>query len=602
MLRGSSRKRKDTIVKNLTTTLQGKSGAYPISIEDTFKAPSSSWYAQLRKSRGTPLEVVDSLKTALVANALLLIEILPTAISVAIVAKRSVLMEIKYLEHYTYEALHQAHERITQETIPYVADTYRSLEMILNIIAYEAIYRLPHRMVVIDDTITQFYGISKAPTASPSDGSPISSKEFQILSGYPPHEVYETRTLYPNPSKANAPHEDRVYLFSIAQKEAVDSLSRGVGVLGYEIKKLHALYSALYSTLANRSQGTQMRIHVVERTAYCLQRHTNGAFETHEYDLSYEYEGLELVTYRMDEVIVSGGGVAYEQLKQNLQTAQVNLRTFNYIDDLPKAIIRLEKGLVLDNSFALLIGVGYYELFGVNFKTLRLGVTLLPTGYERLRDNLHLLPFALLLLVILGAYGADRWVEYRYEQIHEENKELSRLLRQKEKLQEAIKRREKDIQRILSRTKRLDDLLASRLESEDALILHEIAQKIPDDIILTHISKKLKGAKGSVIHITGKCFQERSLLEYIKALKFRDKKVFLTSLVDSRKVASQRVNSKSSASIYANFLENFVPKEGRAKESKEVKEMIRQMEIMASQKQEVYFADTINNTFVLEIK
>ena len=335
---------------------------------------------------------------------------------------------------------------------------------------------------------------------------------------------------------------------------------------------------------------------------------------------------------------MSGEGKYYEEVKKKFENTKpeslmhgnrkTKIRAFSYVKDLESCIIRLEKDIELHNGYANIISIAYHELFKVNLSPVKLGVTKHLSVYDHIYNNLKVLPFLILLVVAALGYGSYIYLKHEYDVLQKSHAGTARLVESKKRLNKDISRYDSNIKNTEGKTERIKRIFSMRTESQDAVILHEIAQKLPDDMILTKIEKLLRNKKKS-IRITGKCYQEISLLNYIRDLQIKDKRVFLISLTDSRKTKKGKKKDSVFTAISEGSDRLYIPEPGRqfpqirreggvndlnvsnpmplpretdrisrlryAQKPKEVKRLNFEEKM-------VYYSDTINNTFVLEIK
>jgi len=587
------------------------SETYSVDINDTFVEQSTSPYTQFKKLHWSFLDIVDNTVTSLVPHSILVIEILDDVVNVAILAKKGVFLDIKYLKKYSFEDLHMLHQRIISKEVEFDRSWYEEFENIVTIVSYDIIYTIPSKVVIVENRFNDFYNIQikKGRFLDKAVIQNTLNREFESLSGYSHNDVYMTVTQRSGEKK----DEQLRYMVSACEKEYFDRVEQYLNETDFSVKKMYSLKSAIYLSFFV-DKKTKMRLHIEGSTAYMMQKYPQIDFEFQQLNLETDLSVIETVALSIDETILSGSGKYYEQLKKVLFDAKVPFRVFNFTKDLNRSIIRLEEGVFLDNGFATIITLGYHELFEINFSAIRLGVGKRPSFYDHLYNNIIFLPFVIVILVAAMSYGAVFYVQYKHAQLQKSNLSTSGLVYEKSQLEESVKKKEKDTKNKLQEIQKIQNILDQKKVSEDAVILDEVAAHLPDDMILTKIEKqsvaidKRGKKKVPVIFVTGKAYFEHTLVQYIQSIQLEDKKVYLKSLQDDKKsrVLQNRKGNETVSLI--DQIENEYLKSRSMDEHTEddlvdtFVEKLKEMRAMNLEEKEVFFGDTLNNTFILEIK
>lgn len=646
---GSDKKRKAKIINRLESADKPKESLLSIDLDDTFHEQSASAIAQIRKLRFHFIDITETVTTSLSPSSVFAIEIEEKSVTAAIASRKGAFLDIKHLKRYTYEDLHAIYESVVGKEVEYDPVWLQTFENILVILTHDILYTLPSDILLIDNRHGDFQKIT-IPHSKFNDKEAAQNmlrKKIRQLSGYDADEIYMSsceRIL----TKKKQDNES-VFAVSIVEKAYYDEIEEYLGSSDFRFRRLYSMYALLYASFEVGEAETVLRVHVTGETAYVVEKYKEKGFENMEFDLSEEYDSLLLMAYGAHELTLSGSGAYYERLKEKLSSPdadavsygehKVKIRSFSYASDLSKAIIRTEREIGLEGGDAAIVSAVYLALFGQEFTPHVPGVTKQVTLYNYIHKNLKVLPFVILFVVLLLVYGSYLYLGKELKSLKEANSETARLVSEQKKLQKNIKLLQSNIKKRENENKRLERLFGSRTESEDAEILHEIAQKLPDDMILTKIEKrsiashrgkrKRKKAEGvSAIVITGKCYHESSLLVYIKSLQIKGKRVFLVSLKDDMKKLKKMKEEESFDSVLfgergeGNRYPQYAgvggvhqlngPKadgEDAARTLKRAEEYPRVVRPGAgisqryqSKQKKIYYSDTINNTFVLEIR
>ena len=632
LFKKKTKDRKNKLIENLSPK-----NDFEIDLNEEFIEQPATIKAQFQKAHFSILEFIENTKTTLAPNEIFVIEILDETISVGIIIKKAFFLDIKYLKKYTYQELHQRYQKIVNKEVEYDRQWYENIENIVTILSYDIVYTLPQKVVVVDNRYSDFIKVTTK-TGRFKDKKLLDNlikKEFELASGYKEDDVYLQVTQRP----LKETKDKNIFIVSMAEKEYFDKINQYFTDSDLIIKRYHSIKSSLYSSFFVKDKNSAMRIHVEDNIAYTMEKHKESGFEYQQFNLEIDFTGIELVAYTMDEVIISGSGKYYEEVKNLFVKSNIKVRTFSYIKDMNRAIIRLEEGVKLDTSFATVVGVAYHELFKINFSSIRLGVSKNMTIYEIMYNNLKVLPFVILFLTIIATYGTYGYLEYKYDKLSQQNKGTTILVNKKKNLTKTKARQERNIKNIKAKIKKIENIFNNKTISPDAIILHQIAQKLPNDMIITKIEKKTKKNRfkkdEEVVVVTGKCYQEKSLLKYIKDLKIPKKKVFLVKLKDSKKLIFEEDTDKKSNSILSQLVRGFSPaqnmqaitqnmqgqmdtivksleKQNIAQQeianntnsdtTPKIDEKLKEIQKMNLEDKKIYFSDTLNNEFQLEIK
>jgi len=629
---------KSKILNQLEKEKHDKEVSFYIDLDDRFQEQSTSVISQIKKTKFSFIPLLESTKTSVTPNSIFTIEVLDDNVTAVIASRKGLFLDIKHLKRYSYEDLHNIYQNILNKEVEYDRGWYESLENIMTIIFYETEYALPSEVVIIDNRLSDLYKVvvesSKFKDKKTIDN--VLKKKFQSVSGYSVNEVHMTITQRPI---RRLKDEGIIYVISMVEKEYFDSIEDHLKSSGLILKRYHSIGSSLYASFFLHGNESKMRIHISNNTAYVMEKHEDDGFEYHQFDLDSDIESLVLMAYGMQETILSGDGQYYEEIKAKFADTKaesivygdrkLNIRSFSYEKDLDSCIIRLEKGIELNSSYANIISTAYHELFKVNFSALHLGVTKHVSAYDYAYRHLKVLPFLLLFILGVLSYGVYMYLKYEYDVLNKSHLATSEIVESKKRLTQDIARYDNNIRSAEKRIEKIKKLFSMRTESVDAIILHEIAQKLPEDIILTKIEKKLINKKES-IKITGKCYQEISLLNYIKDLKIKDKRVFLISLTDSRKSKREEEDDSVYTALheeerpYAIRTNKKIPQMARVSGINDINGSVstpiarktqtdniarlrdnyksNKVKRLNLEEKMVYYSDTINNTFILEIK
>ncbi|MBN2722361.1 MAG: hypothetical protein JXQ77_06030 [Campylobacterales bacterium] len=553
-----SNKRKEKIIE-LLSVKEPAAAKYTLDVNDIFVEQSATVISQVKKMRLSFLEAVDNVITSLFPRSIFVIEMLSDVVTVSIVSKQGVFLDIKYLKSYTYDELHIVHKRITGVEAEMDHTWYESPENVITIVSYETIYALPSQIVIIQDAYCDFYKVS-IQSSRFKDETMLNSainKEIEAISGYGMSDVYATISPFRTGEK------DRMHkLVSICEKEAYDRIESYMDASDISIKKFHSVKSSLFSSSYTDDNASHFRIHVIGANAYTMYQNEDGSFDYQQFNLHYDYEALMALAANAPETVLSGGGDFYKKMKIEFLAGGVHIRTYNYNKDLPNCISRLERDISLDNSYVTVVSIAYHELFKINFKAIRLGVSKHLSSYEQLHKNTSVLPFFVIAAIAGLTYAGQWYLEYKLDNIIKEHQHVTEKNEQKKRLEAANKRIKSNIAALNSKVANMQNLIDAKKVSQEAKSLHMIANGLPDDMVLTNIEKKAPVANtdtNTVITVSGRCIYESSLLKYIRALSLQGKKVFLKSLTDNKGKNKMPAADKSQRTTYQLAASNGAP-------------------------------------------
>ena len=257
----------------------------------------------------------------------------------------------------------------------------------------------------------------------------------------------------------------------------------------------------------------------------------------------------------------------------------------------------------LDNRYANILSTAYYELFNTRLALIRLGVGTKLSLYEFVAVNLSLIPVMIIILSIVASMGWYFHERSSLVALENTNKEYSSYFQEEKGLKQEIARQEKNIATAQQKIDTIDKTLKSKIEVQDTMILYEIAQKLPNDMILTSIEKKVKniGKKKKknaetteVIEVKGRCYLERSLLNYIKNLKFKDRQVYVVGMEDSKETRFES-NEEANFRYITEYLKQYQQQQNDTNSSQ-----VEPVNFLGNMGTKVKYSDTLNNSFTLE--
>ena len=587
----------------------------PIPIlDDQFEEASTGVFAQIKKYPILNIaEFLETQRTSFNKHSIFIVEILDDVVNASIVSRKGTFLDIGFLKSYSYDDLKDIYFKIVPDSKETSGEIKNSVESIVSIVAYDVVYALPKKIVIIENSNSELKEISviAGRFIDESDAKDLMLRDLSFETG-----LSEDKIVYSAIKKPFKKGNKKLsFLVSLVEKEYYDSVNEYMNEAGFALKKIHSIESSLYASFSLKDRSAVMRIHVQNAFAYTLHKTKGESFEYYAYDINNEYETLELTSLQMEEVILSGSGDYYEMLKSNFLEAGISVRWWNYAYDLNRCIIRVEEGCELTNNYANIISTAYYELFNMRLALVRLGVGTKLSFYEIVAINLSVIP---ILMVIFTLFGVTGWYYYertKIDEIEVISKKYSSFFNQKKSLNSQISRHQNSIATAQGKIATINRVIKDKIEIQDAAILYEIAMKLPDDMILTGIRKHSTGVQGqegeTVITVEGKTFLERSLLNYIESLSIKGKNVYLMSMTDSKNTRLE-TNEEANMRHILEFQKELSEK--REQESKEEQDStesetntdtdnIRMLELLlGGAGTEVEYAETLNNSFVLEIR
>lgn len=589
---------KESSKRRVSTNLK----AVPI-LDDVFEETSAGVLAQIKKYPFLNLaEFIETQRTSFSKHTIFVVEILDDVVNAAIVSRKGVFLDIGFLKSYSYENLKDIYFQIVPDSSETLEEISSSIENIISIVAYDVVYALPKKIVIIENSNAELKELT-IPAGRFSNDANINDlmlRELAIETGYTADEI--TYSTIKKPFKKG--DRSMGFLISWSEKEYFESVDDYVNKAGFELKKLHSIQSSLYASFSLKKRDAIMRIHVQDFYAYSLHKMSGEIFEYRRYDIKEEYEDLELMASQMQEVIVSGDGDYYEMLKSSFLQENISVRWWNYGYDLERCIIRIEQETSLDNRYANLISTSYYELFNMRLALVRLGVGVKLSFYEFIAVNLNILPIMMILFSLLGVMGWYYYENSNLNKLEGVNKKYSRYFQQEKSLKSEISRHKRNIATTKNKITTINKIMKSKIEIQDAFILYKIANKLPDDMILTEIQKR-----DEVVIIKGKCYLERSLLKFIEKLKIKNRSVYLMSMKDSKKTRFESNEEANLRYITEQFKkqkkEDTKNNQENSKENnKEEKngKISQNFNLLHSVGTTVQYSDTLNNSFTLEIR
>lgn len=577
-------------------------------LDDIFEEASTGVFAQIKKYTllNSFAELLETQRTSLNKHTIFLVEILDNVVNAAIVSRKGVFLDIGFLKSYTYDELKDIYLKIVPNAKEDTQEIKTSIENIVSIVAYDVVYALPKKIVIIENTNGEFREISVRSGRFIDDSSArdLMVRELVLEAGAKESDI--EYSAIKKPFKKG--DKEMGFLVSFVKKDYYEAVESYVERTGFTLKKIHSIESSLYSSFAFKGRLSVMRIHIQDNTAYTLHKVKNEKFEYYQYDIKEEYEALELTVLQMQEVILSGSGGYYEMLKSSFLEIGANVRWWNYAYDLNRCIVRVEEQYELNNAYANIIATAYYELFNMRFALVRLGVGAKLSLYEFVAVNLSIIPLIMVVMVVMGMSGWYYYEQSNLRKLEIENKEYSEVFAQKKTLEESISVETGKIAALQTKVKIIEDILHRKAQIKDASMLYEITIKLPDDMILTEILKSQRvtsnGANEDVITVKGKCYLEKSLLNYIKNLKIEGKNIYLIEVKDTMqtKQEPQKEDTMRDISNLAKETNTQKNQDTPSIQSDEQNDIKMLESLMSGSENSIEYSQTLNNSFVLEIR
>ena len=299
---GSDKKRKAKIFNYFAKSEQEKELFFSVELDDNFTEQSASAVSQIKKTKLSFIGLVENTKTSLAPNSIFVIEVLDNSVTVAIIARKGVFLDIKYLKKYSYEALHEVYQSILEKEVEYDRTWYESLENIITIVSYEIVYALPSEVVIVDNRLSDFYRVtvesSKFKDKKTTDN--ILKKKFQSVSGYNVDDVYMSVAQV---TSKEAKEKGDIYAISMVEKEYFDSIESYLNSSGLVLKRFHSMGSSLYASFFLEDRDSKIRIHISNNIAYIMEKNTESGFEYQQFYLDDDDEAMILMAYGIQETI-----------------------------------------------------------------------------------------------------------------------------------------------------------------------------------------------------------------------------------------------------------------------------------------------------------
>ncbi|MEA3330460.1 MAG: hypothetical protein U9Q29_02055 [Campylobacterota bacterium] len=565
---------------------QTKDTPKPVPIlDDIFEEASAGVISQIKKYPFLNLaEFIETQRTSFSKHTIFAVEILDDVVNVAIVSRKGVFLDIGFLKSYNYDDLKEIYFRIVPDSTDTLEEIRSSIESIVSIVAYDVVYALPKKIVIIENSNGELKEVcvSTGRFSNDANTNDLMLRELAIETGYSADEI--AYSVIKKPFKKG--DSSMRFLVSWIEKIYFESVNKYIDEAGFELRKIHSIQSSLYASFSLKERESAMRVHIQGHHAYSLSKILNYNFEYQRYDITEEYEDLELMATQAEEVIVSGEGDYYEMVKSTFLQNGISARWWNYEYDLSRSIIRVEQGTNLDNRYANLISTSYYELFNMRLALVRLGVGVKLSFYEFVATNLNILPILMIVFSLLGVTGWYYYLDYNFKELEGENKKYSRVFKEKKALAKDISRHNRNISNVKGKITRINKIMEDKIEIPDADILYKIANLLPNDMILTEIQKR-----DDIIIIKGKCYLESSLLKFIKRLKIKDRDLYLMEMKDSKQT---RFESNEEANL------RYMKEQLKKQENGD--DVLEEFNMFGSMGTSVKYSDTLNNSFTLEIR
>ena len=116
--------------------------SYVVNVSEEFHEHPPTVIAQIKKLSKSFLDNAENIKTNIYPNELFIVEVLDESVSVGIISRKWLFLDIKYLKKYTFHELHKSYQRIIGKDVPYDRQWYEALDNIITIISYETLYSL----------------------------------------------------------------------------------------------------------------------------------------------------------------------------------------------------------------------------------------------------------------------------------------------------------------------------------------------------------------------------------------------------------------------------------------------------------------------------
>jgi hypothetical protein len=529
LLRFKRKNRGSELIKKTLGKEQPKTEEAYKPLEDGFVEESPSPFVQMRKfPYANPAEVIETVVTGLVKKSLFLVEVREEGVNAAVISRKGSFLDISLLKSYSNEAIRTIYRQLIQnEAISQEIPEEVGMELIIPAVISDLEVNLPTETVIIHEEMVAMYevAIDVGRFGDDKDLQRGMLREVGLLAGADPKTLQ--LSVIKKVRKKKAPKAE--FHVCAADKEVFEQLQAYLEEGGYALKRMHALSTLLFASLWQQGEGEAMLLYAVGNIAYLLQKATGGGFEYNAYDLAEDMESVELLVSSSDEVVLCGEGSYYEYLKEALPPLNPQSRCWDYRQDLPRAIIRVERGVALSNAYAMIVAAAYNELFNNRFAAGRLGVTARQSVYELLADNVSVLPFVSAALLAGSSVGMQYYFAQELEKLKAQNDTGAALVRQESTLKKQVAVNEKKIKKVEAKIAKMQETITGSAMLEEARMLHRIARTLRKDMVLERVVKDQKGT----VTIAGRCYDERSLVGYLADLDSGKKRAQLRTLDDA---------------------------------------------------------------------
>jgi hypothetical protein len=511
-------------------------------LHDGFSEESPSALTQLRKFPfGSPAEAIETVVTGLFKKSLFLIEVNADGVNAAVISRKGSFLDISLLKSYANnEILDIYRNLIEQEAIAQELPEEVGMELILPAVISDMDVNLPAETVVVHDGMVSMHDIvvELARFGDEKDLQRGMLREVAVATGTEPAALQ--LSVIRKARKRRDPRAE--FLVCSADREQFEGLRSYLDEGGYALQRVHGFPSLLYASLWRQGEGDVMLLYVVGNTAHLLKKGESGGFEYDGYDLTEDMEGVEFHLSGDIETVLCGEGSYYEYLKEVLPALNPGSRCWDFQKDLPRAIIRLERGVTLTNAHAMIVSAAYNELFNNRFAAGRLGITSRQSIYELLADNVSVLPFVTAGLMCGMAIGMQFYFNQELAALRKSNDTGAALIDLEKTIKKQVDANRKKMQQVESKIRMLERAMAGGEMFEEAQRLHRVAKQLRKDMVLERVEKNAKG----MVTLSGRCYYERSLVAYLKAISpQKGREARLKTLQDAR--AAQYTGNSSRA-------------------------------------------------------
>jgi len=554
LLRFKKKNRGSALIKKTLGREQPKTEEVFHPLEDSFTEESPSPFVQMRKFPYTnPAEVIETVVTGLVKKSLFLVEVREDGVHAAVISRKGSFLDISLLKSYSNEAIRTIYAQLIEdEAIAQEIPEEVGMELIIPAVISDLEVNLPAETVIIHEEMVSMYevGIEVGRFGDEKDLQRGMLREVGLLAGAEPKALQ--LSVIKKARKKKVPKAE--FLVCAADREAFEQLQEYLDEGGYALKRLHALSTLLFASLWRQGEGEAMLLYAVGSAAYLLQKEAGGGFEYNVYDLAEDMESVELLVSGSGEVVLCGEGSYYEYLKEALPPLNPKSRCWDFRQDLPRAIIRVERGVTLSNAYAMIVAAAYNELFNNRFAAGRLGITARQSVYELLADNISVLPFVTAALLAGSAVGMQYYFAQQLERVKAQNDTGAALVQQEKKLKQQAAANDRKISQLETKIAVMQNAIEGSAMLEEARTLHRIAHALRRDMVLEKVSKDEKG----IVTIAGRCYDERSLVGYLAALDTGKQQAYLRTLDDAlaarfeQKPKAEQQQEEQQKSLYLN--------------------------------------------------